>query len=75
MTLNRSADAWYSCEFSSGILAQVSLVLLTRPKSEGQSFTYQNLSLSSFLCKSCVKIHIPEMETPSANINDQLQLI
>lgn len=74
MTLNRSADAWCSCEFSSGILAQVSLFLLIRSKSEGQSLTYQNLFLSSFLCKSCIKFHIPEMETAGANINDQLQL-
>lgn len=74
MTLNRCADAWCSCEFSSGILAQVPLVLLIWSKSEGQSFTYENLFLSSFLCKSCIKFHIPEMETPSANTNDQLQL-
>ena len=51
MTLNRSADAWCSCEFSPGILAQISLVLLIWSKSEGQSFTYQNLLLFSFLCK------------------------
>lgn len=74
MTLTRSADAWCSCEFSSGILAQVSLDLLIWSQSEGQSFTYQNLFLPSLLCKSCLKFRIPEMETPSANTNGQLQL-